>query len=257
MVDLGASERIGTDRQSPWWWEHRARYHFAAEMIDRSVVLDIACGTGYGGPILLEAGADRVIGVDLSWESLSLAKRELVSGLSLCQADGTRMPLRSASIDVATCLETLEHVGDASALVRELRRVLRPMGVLILSTPNAFYTRPVNGKPRSPFHVREFYPDELTELLGQHFSNVLLLGQRTHPRYGISPYWQLPEYLPRSVWGRAQVLSWKLQNRLPLGIKNGLSRVIHRRPFYPGEHDFVFTSEAVATGHVLVAVCEA
>jgi 2-polyprenyl-3-methyl-5-hydroxy-6-metoxy-1,4-benzoquinol methylase len=233
VADIRAHERIGTDRQSPWWWEHRARYHFAAEIVEDSVVLDIACGTGYGGPILLEAGADRVVGVDLSWESLSLAKGELTSGLSLCQADGTSMPIRSASIDVATCFETLEHVVDSPALIRELRRVLQPKGTLILSTPNAFHTRPVDGNPRNPFHVREFYPEELTELLGQHFSTVFLLGQKTHPRYGISPYWELSEQLPRSVWGRARVLSWKLQNRLPFRLKNDLSRLIHRRPFYP------------------------
>lgn len=256
MAEIEARERIGADRQSPWWWEHRARYHFAAEVIEGAVALDLACGTGYGGPILLEAGADRVIGVDLSWESLAVANRELITGYSLCQADGTKIPLRSGSIDVATCFETLEHVVDSSALVCEVRRILQPKGTLILSTPNALHTRPVYGKPRNPFHVREYYPDELTELLEQHFSTVLLLGQRTHPRYEISPYWELPEQLPRSLWGRARVLSWKLQNRLPFRLKNALSRLIHRRPFYPGEHDFVFTPEAVQSGHVLVAVCE-
>src|SRR5207302_1833392 len=96
--------------------------------------------------------------------------------------DGTRLPLRHDSIEVIVSFETLEHVPQFDEFVTELRRVLKADGVLLLSTPNALHTRPLDGKPRNPFHVREFTPNELLALLRGSFRRVQLLGQRTHPR---------------------------------------------------------------------------
>jgi len=251
-----AAERASLEPTSPMWGEHRSRYHFANNYVAGRTVLDIACGTGFGGPILLRQGkAARVIGMDMSWDGLMQARRELVPGYHLCRADGTRLPLPDGALDAITSFETLEHIPRYEDFVAELRRVLSPGGVLILPTPNALYTRPVDGVPRNPFHVREFTPGELRALLGEHFGQVELLGQRTHPRYRICPFWELPESLPRDLKGRLQVVTWKVQNRLPYAVKDGLSRMVRGRAFYPGEHDFIFSPEEVETGYVLVAVC--
>lgn len=241
---------------SPWWGEHRSRYRYAARSVTGRLVLDIACGTGFGMSMLSEAGAEVVLGVDLSFEALLEAASPSVPGVYPCRADAMRLPMRAQSVDVITSFETLEHLDDDRQFIAELGRVLRPDGVLLLSTPNALHTRPVEGVPRNPFHVREYEPAQLRELLSFSFSDVTLLGQHTHPRYPVSPFWQLPQHLPRGVRGKGRVLSWKLQNRLPFALKDATSRVLHNRPFYPGEHDFVFREDEVETAHVVVAICK-
>ncbi|MDQ3816838.1 MAG: methyltransferase domain-containing protein [Acidobacteriota bacterium] len=250
-----AVERVSLIPGSPWWGEHRSRYHFAGRFVAGQKVLDIACGTGFGGPILLNAKAASVLGIDISREGLEEARRELSDRYYLCQADGTRLPLRDNSIEVITSFETLEHTPFYRELLGEFRRVLMPEGVLILSTPNALYTKPVDGKPLNPFHVREFTPLELREMLSSCFSRVELLGQRTHPRYRICPHWELPENLPRDLASRLKVVAWKVQCRMPEPLREGISRLLWGRSFYPGEHDFIFAPEEVERGHVLVAVC--
>lgn len=255
-VSAGAfEERISLDPSSPWFGEHRSRYHFARQFVAGATVLDIACGTGFGAPIMFEGGAARVLSADLDPVALTEAAAQLSPHQLLCRADVTRLPLAMHSVDVITSFETLEHVTDAPAMLRELRRVLRPAGSLVLSTPNALHTKPVDGVPANPFHVKEYLPQELSELLRDHFGSVQLLGQRTSPRFKVSPYWDRPELLPTDPIGRARVLSWKVQARLPFQLRERLSRSLHGHGFYPGEDDFVFDAGQVEQGHVLVAVC--
>jgi SAM-dependent methyltransferase len=249
-----AGEFLPVDPSSPWWGEHRSRYHFGARLTAGRRVLDVACGSGFGGPILLVAGARSVLGIDSSAEAIAAARRYARPGYDFAVADGTALPLDAASVEAITSFETIEHIDAHEAFVAELRRVLTPDGVLVLSTPNALHSLPVNGTPRNPFHVREFSPAELRALLGRHFSDVELLGQRPHPRYRPSPYWERPELLPSGVTGRAQVLSWKLAARIPRRLRDSLWARAFGRDFLPGEHDFVFEPDASA-GHVLVAVC--
>lgn len=247
-----AEERVGFDRRSPWWGEHRSRYHFAARSVRGKLVVDIACGSGLGVEVLAEAGASHVVGVDLFEPGLRALS--IVPDAAGAVGDGTRMPFRDGCAEVITSFETLEHIEDDSTFVAELRRVLAPGGTLYLSTPNALFTSRLSG-PRNPFHVREYEPDELRALLDASFNEVTLLGQRTHPRYPISPYWQLKEDLPTDVRGRLRVFSWKVRRRLPFRLKDGMSRLMHDLSFYPGEYDFEFTEAAVERGHALLAVC--
>ncbi len=248
-------ERINVPVGSPWWAEHRSRYHFARELCRGKLVLDVACGTGFGATVLLEGGAAAVLGIDMSIEALSEARRAAGNRWGVCQADAIKLPLPDRAVPLVTSFETIEHLHQPERFVLELRRVLDSDGTLVLSTPNALYTKPVNGKPANPFHIREFTPKELRGLLAHGFRDVRLLGQTPGPRYAVCPYWQLPEHLPKDVRGRLRVASWKVQNRLPEKVREGMSQLVHQRSFYPGEHDFVFTEQATETGHVLVAVC--
>lgn len=249
------AERVRLDPRSPWWGEHRSRYHFAAKFVRGKSVLDIACGTGFGSRILHDAGATFVVGADVSIEALEPSVSTL-DDVSFCIADGTKLPFIDDSFDVVTSFETIEHVEDDAGFIAELARVLRTPGRLVLSTPNARHSRPVAGRPANPFHVREYLPDELEARLRGSFRATTLLGQRARDAYRINPYWQRRDSLPQDLRGRAQFLSWRLQNKLPFGFKDRVSRLLHNRAFYPGEFDFVFVADAVDSGHVLVVVCE-
>lgn len=248
-------ERVDPDPLSPWWGEHRSRYHFATKWAHRAKVLDCGCGTGFGLEILEAADATLVVGVDNSWEAISRAHENSGKGIGLCQGSGTKLPFQDGSIDLVVSFETIEHLDDDIGFLSEIHRVLRPTGLLILSTPNALHTRPVDGQPRNPFHFREYEPDQLEALLIQIFSQVTLRGQVVSDAYPINPYWEHPENLPRDPRGRLAVLIWRVQNRLPPRLKEWLSRTLHNRSFYPGEYDFVFLKEGIRRAHVTVAIC--
>ncbi len=252
---MGPEERLRPDRRSPWWGEHRSRYHFAAKWVRGATALDCACGFGFGSRILLEAGADFVVAADIDWGAVKETSRIAQFDVVGCQADGMSLPFHPNSFDVIASFETLEHVADGDVLISELRRVVRDDGLVVLSTPNARYTRPVDGKPRNPFHIHEYDAEELITVLSKHFTEVSVFGQTARSAYRINPYWQHPDDLPSRFSDRLRLLSWRIQHRLPFGMKDRLSRLLHNRSFYPGEYDFVLRKEATDTAHALVAEC--
>ncbi len=240
--------------QSPWWGVHASRYLFAAPMVRGRRVLDIACGTGYGLEIL--AGEARaVVGVDADWEAVRAAVRGEHAPRAIVLGDGARLPFPPATFDAITSFETLEHLEQRDGFLAELARVLRPDGVCILSTPNANYTQPVDGRPRNPFHVHEYTPQELRDALGRRFTSVEMLGQEMDHRFAISPFWDDQQRLPRRTSVQARLLAWKVFNRLPRAIGDALSRVLLGQPLVPTEHDYRFSAATVAGAPVLVAIC--
>lgn len=249
-------ERIGFDRWSPWLAEHRARYAFARSSLGgRRIVLDVACGTGIGADLIATPGRV-VLGTDLSQEAVHQARRRRIAGYHVFRSDGTQLPLKDDSVDAILSFETVEHICDDVAFVQELRRVLRNDGILVLSTPNAVVTQPVNGVPGNPFHIREYRPDELQRLLQPCFGQVSLFGQRTSDEYGACPYWEGRQR--RAGRARVDALLWRFIVRLPQATAARVSRGILRRELYPTADDFVFVAgnHAQAQAHVLVAVCQ-
>ena len=97
----------------------------------RPRALDAGCGTGFQTAILLELGYE-TLGVDLSAGLLGVARKRCV-GARLLQGDLAALPCRDATVDlVVSCGSTLSFVADRGRAVRELARVLRPGGRLLL-----------------------------------------------------------------------------------------------------------------------------
>jgi 2-polyprenyl-6-hydroxyphenyl methylase/3-demethylubiquinone-9 3-methyltransferase len=97
-------------------------------------VLDVGCGEGVFSARLAAAGAE-VLGVDVAEEPLRRA-RERHPGLQFELLDGEgEWTLADASFDVVWAGEVIEHVADTAAWLSEVRRVLRPHGTLLLTTP--------------------------------------------------------------------------------------------------------------------------
>jgi ubiquinone/menaquinone biosynthesis C-methylase UbiE len=137
-------------------------------------VLDVGCGEGRFAAALLDAGVE-VVGVDVAAEPLRRARaRRADLDLRLISAEGS-WPLPDSSFDAVWAGETIEHVADTAGWLSEVRRVLRPGGQLLLSTPahgrlamlrlalsrRAFA---VHFDPRSD-HLRFYSRATLTELL--------------------------------------------------------------------------------------------
>ena len=248
-------ERATLEPDSPMWGEHRSRYQFARKFVEGKRVLDIACGTGFGEQILVDGGAASIVALDFSHEALQTTRNLNTSNTHVARADGTCLPFADGTFDVVTSFETVEHINNYQCFVGDLRRVLKDEGVMIMSTPNAYYTRPVNGKPSNPFHVYEFTPEEFGALLRNSFSSVELYGQRVRLDRRICPYWELPDMLPTDPLSRLRILLWKIQVRLPRLLRESLSKLISGRSFFPNENDFIFSASELNEGYVQVAVC--
>ena len=103
-----------------------------------ATVCDIGCGGGLFAEEFARLGA-RVIGVDPSAASLSTARSHAASqGLAIDYrvGAGERIPVDDCSIDIACCVDVLEHVDDLDAVISETARVLKPGGVYLFDTIN-------------------------------------------------------------------------------------------------------------------------
>ena len=160
------------------WYEHWHRYHFAAPLVAGRDVLDVACGEGYGSALLARSAA-RVIGADIASAAIAHARACYARqpNLSFCEADCAALPFGDGSFDVVVSFETIEHIAAQQMFLREVRRVLRPDGFVILSCPNkAEYTDARDHV--NEFHVRELYRDEFAALVATEFPHIAWYGQR-------------------------------------------------------------------------------
>jgi 2-polyprenyl-3-methyl-5-hydroxy-6-metoxy-1,4-benzoquinol methylase len=156
--------------------EHRARYLLAASLAPGRRVVDVGCGLGYGTATLADAGAVVVEAIDASRPAIEIARRDHGrDDVRYTIGDIRKLPYGDASFDLAVCFEVIEHIVEHDQLLDELRRVLSPDGLLVLSTPNRGQYPADN-----PWHVRELTTGELAQALGERFANVALLGQQLH-----------------------------------------------------------------------------
>lgn len=153
--------------------EHEARYIFAARFVKGMRVLDVACGSGIGTQYLLQAGAHNCVGLDIDRAATDYATAKYKDCIFI-RCDATSLCIAEASVDVIISFETIEHVKEQKAFLLECRRVLRPGGTLVCSTPNRALSR---WGDANPFHLQEFSIVEFSGLLGQIFADVQLYAQ--------------------------------------------------------------------------------
>lgn len=159
-------------------YEHLHRYAWCRQWIAGKAVLDIACGEGYGSAMLAQ-DASLVIGVDISAEAVQHARQAYsgIDGLEFCEGNAAAIPLPDNCMDVVVSFETIEHHDKHQEMADEIRRVLKPDGILIISSPN----RPVYTEQsghHNEFHVKELDFSELNDLLRSRFHQVRYFGQR-------------------------------------------------------------------------------
>jgi len=157
-------------------YEHWHRYAWACSVVKDKVVLDAACGEGYGSALLAQSAAS-VIGVDVDADTIAHARQRYArDGLRFECSDCLQLPLANHSVDVVVSLETLEHLSDHDGLLREFRRVLKPDGLLVLSSPDRQQYSEASGYD-NPFHAKELNREEFEALLAAHFAHWRVLAQ--------------------------------------------------------------------------------
>jgi O-antigen biosynthesis protein len=158
-------------------YEHLHRYAYIARYIRGKSVLDLASGEGYGTAMLART-AGLAIGIDIDENAVQHAnKKYLAENLRFLLGSITDIPL-TTQFDVIICFEAIEHIYDQEKLLVEVKRLLAPDGLFVISTPNKSEYR--IQQPSNPFHVKELDFKEFKGLLANHFSQVHFLGQRVH-----------------------------------------------------------------------------
>jgi len=147
-------------------------YKAARKLVSGKRVLDWGCNDGYGTAVL-SADAS-VVGLDVSPQLIATARAKYPQIDFHCFA-GERAPFSDGSFDVVLFFQTIEHISNPIDTLREIKRVLKPGGELIVTTPNATL-RLQGGALWNPFHVREYSGPEFVACLSQVFAVVDLDG---------------------------------------------------------------------------------
>ena len=160
------------------WYEHWHRYHYVLPLVAGKKVLDVACGEGYGSALMSRSAAE-VSGVDISAAAITHARALYAdrANVQYFEASCTQLPFDHASFDVVVSFETIEHIAEQAEFLDEIKRVLKPDGVLILSCPNKAEYSDKRGFTNE-FHVKELYRRELEALLAPRFAKRRWLSQR-------------------------------------------------------------------------------
>jgi 2-polyprenyl-3-methyl-5-hydroxy-6-metoxy-1,4-benzoquinol methylase len=151
---------------------HIATYEYAEKFVKNKTVLDFGCGSGYGTE-MLSKNAAKVTGADISKEAVDYAKNNYNSDNLDFK---TISELTDQKFDVITSFQVIEHVPNDIEYVTKLKKLLNPGGYLLISTPDKTH-RLFNHiqKPWNIFHLKEYTPKSLENLLKKHFSKVEIL----------------------------------------------------------------------------------
>jgi SAM-dependent methyltransferase len=169
------------DIENYWFRRHQVVYQRLAPRCAGREVLEAGCGEGYGAD-LIAGVARRVVAVDYDAAAVTHV-RGRYPRVEVMQANLAELPLPDASMDVVVNFQVIEHLWDQPQFVAECARVLRPSGLLMVSTPNRITFSPGRDTPVNPFHTRELNAGELTELLvGAGFREVAICGLFHGPR---------------------------------------------------------------------------
>lgn len=173
-------ERLICNQNMSWelFLQHVGRYLFASPYVSGKIVLDAACGSGFGLEILSRK-ATKAVGIDNSWETIQYCKsRHKKTNLYFVQMDCNSLAFPASYFDIIISFETLEHLQDTDLFLQELGRILKKGGLLIMSTPNRENFSLYSKRIKNPFHVKEFSADEFVKLIGKYFELEHLLGQK-------------------------------------------------------------------------------
>lgn len=138
--------------------------------------LDIGCGEGYGTALISEH-VGSIVGIDTNVSAIDHASGKYnAENCCFLLYDGNRSPFEDESFDMVISFQVIEHIRDDRQFIGEIRRLLKPGGRAVLTTPNRTYRLRPGQKPWNPYHIREYYPEEFRAVLNSSFTDVTVYG---------------------------------------------------------------------------------
>ena len=205
---------------------HRKAYEEAAKVARDAVVLDVGCNIGYGTAII-GVSCKQIFGVDVSARAINEANRRFKSdSIEFRLYDGCRLPFSNREFDLITGFQVIEHVEDCHSFLSELKRVSKPGGKLLLTTPNAQIRLEPNMKPWNVFHEREFSADELKKLLFAYFDSVLLEGLFAEERFYSVEIERIAREKAEHLRARSDSLTTRIKTLVPPSLRTAVKGVI-------------------------------
>lgn len=183
-------------------------------------VLDAGAASGWLAETLARRGF-RVSALDLGLDSIRRAKERLRTRgvrVDFLQGDIYRLPFAEGGLDAVTASEILEHLEDPPAALREVARVVRPGGTVVLCTPyreRIETTLCIHCNQKTPVnaHLHSFSENDLTLLLneaGFRVERIVRFLSRPAERFGLSG---LTVHLPFSLWRAADAFACRVLKR--------------------------------------------
>jgi len=130
--------------------------------VQRGCAIDLGCGTGVHGEILVGQFAE-VCGIDISLNMLK-SGRAYRESMDFVQADAVRLPVKERSVDMMICTGLVEHVKNVDELFREIFRVLKPNGLFSVSALNKSSIWNKFGSWKYPSGLRYYRFSEINDI---------------------------------------------------------------------------------------------
>lgn len=235
--------------------QHLSKYKFALKFCKGKNVLEIGCGSGYGSEYLAENGAKLITAYDIDTAAINFAiKNTTHNNIKFIAGNVETLRVRD-KYDVGLSFEVIEHLNNPQKLLELAKKSIKKKGYFILSTPNKSFSILDNGKPSNPYHVCEYYPHELKEILVKYFKSVNLYGvvldnkdtSKKEKEMHKSLRWQIINYISNKRFIR------KITNYLPEYPKrliSGESKLSFKT------EDFQVLKDRVNDTTDIVAVCK-
>lgn len=230
-MQTGEFEKMRALGGTHWWFLGRKQLlrSLLGEASPDGLILDAGCGTGLAEDVL--SGLGEVVGIDIAPEALS--DRPSACPECLCLASINPAPFPDRTFDLIVALDIIEHIEDDSAVLREMHRICKPSGRLLLTVPAYDWLRSAHDEALG--HYRRYTARRTTQLLRDSgfrvekisyavtapFPAVLLFrfARRLFGRAGGSDLSEVPEPINRvlTIVMRAEAQLLKRIN-LPFGL---------------------------------------
>ncbi|HNP99484.1 MAG TPA: class I SAM-dependent methyltransferase [Bacteroidia bacterium] len=226
-------ERVtpGTISWERYGAEHFQRYKFFEAYYKDKSVLDAACGTGYGTHHIISNGAKSAMGVDISDEAIKFCKANYShKDLLYSKFDCSKLNEIGRTFDLVVSFETIEHLKDPEAFIKNVAATLQPNGTFICSTPNKDRLSGL-GWGVNPYHPSELEWEEFRTIFEKYF----LVEEAYHQSETIE-YLRIQElkHLIHQSEARSQAFIF---NRIELFFRKLFGKPFKPVPFYHANLD--------------------
>lgn len=230
-----------------------ARYEFVLPFVKNKRVLELGCGSGYGTSFLADNGVKKILAFDSSAKSIDFASTNFKNKKITYKCVNIESIRNIGKFNIAISFEVIEHLTSPEVLLKLVKSSLVNEGKFIVSTPNRYQSSYDGNKPSNPYHIREYFPQEFSDLLKKFFKKVDLYGIfLSSSKVGIEKdvhktwNWKLASLLVRKRWIRQMV------NYFPRSVKRFITgeKILNFK-----SKDFKFSKTDLESASYLLAVC--